>query len=124
MTTDELKAMVNRVFARDARRKLEAAADDTEPADSSWAEEMGFHWSSDGTAMVLIDGGWEVVLSGDVAVCEKPRGLALWAPACNIAGTKCQAARVLLDDPARKDVRDLCRALGIDLPSGHRTAGG
>lgn len=88
---------------------------DPDPADSNWAEEAGFRWSTDGTAMVLSDGGWEVLLTGDVAGCEKDRGLSLYSPQSSVGGIKTRAVRVLLDDPTRGDVRRLCSALGIEL---------
>lgn len=87
--------------------------DSAEPADVEWAEGVGFRWSADGTAMVLVDRGWEVLLTGHVADGEGPRGLTLRAAPSWVGKVKVQAARVLADDPTRGEVRRLLAALGI-----------
>jgi hypothetical protein len=97
----------------DWQARLRPPADDAEPADSEWAEANGFRWATDGTAMLLTDGGWEVLLTGDVAECEKRRGLTLMSAPSWVGGTKVQAARVLADDPTRGEVRRLLKALGV-----------
>lgn len=106
------------------RLSLMPADDGLEPADSNWAESVNFRWSSDGTAMVLNDCGWEILLTGDVADCEKERGLSLMSPKSIVTGTPVQCARLLIDNPTRSDVRYLCKALGIPLAPIHGEGGG
>lgn len=92
----------------------EHSADDGEPADSTWAGERGFEWSSDGESMYRKCGPLEVVLSGDIPTCEKQRHLAVFWRYPH-STPKISQYYGLLDDPTCGDVRRLCAALGEPL---------
>ncbi len=89
-------------------RRLEES---DEPVDAMWAEENGFTWSSDGTAMCREVTGFEILLSGDLAECEKLRSLSLLSPASYVGGIKCQAHACLCDEPTVGHVLRLIASL-------------
>jgi hypothetical protein len=74
---------------------------------------LAFRWSADGTALVLRDGGWEILLSGDMIEGKGQTTLSLLSAPSIVNGITVRAVRVIDDNPTRGQVRRLAEGLGF-----------